>query len=214
MGEGAGELEKDGEVSRAVDVGKGRGGGGGGGGVWGGEGVRRVRASRRSLVAASAARMRSAIVSSRAEGHDFGPESLGPIAVIQDPLANDNAGTVSSEQRARILNDRKCLARTIYNLRAAWEDAWACVMSSTAAAVQGSSQAEIATRAAKALADAKKRRAQVDIPMHDSWDAECSDGGARPLPLASRQHHRPKGGGMGNMEGAGMRGREDEKEAE
>ena len=76
------------------------------------------------------------------EGIDFGPPSLGPIAVIREALPN-NEGTVSSDQKSKILQDHNCVARTrgrkryperellvigrVDRLRPAYEAAWRCI---------------------------------------------------------------------------------------
>ncbi|CAK0902815.1 unnamed protein product [Prorocentrum cordatum] len=147
--------------------------------------------------------MRAAEVREIADGVDFGPASLGPIAVITEGLAG-NTGTVTAEQRARILQQHNCLARTrgrkryperellvigrVDRLRQAHEAASVCL--------RGESEARIASVPESAPPRRPRQEPRpppcpppckapeppdpsslppAEIPQHDSWTKNASE---------------------------------------
>eukprot|EP00959_Pyramimonas_sp_CCMP1952_P457444 9474944-Pyramimonas_sp.AAC.2 len=90
---------------------------------------------------------RATLVEAQGEGHNFGPESAGPIAVITEPLTPDVAGgQITAEARKLIARMHYCQARTrgrkryadrdlvvvgrVDNLRNAYNDAKAFIQGS------------------------------------------------------------------------------------
>ena len=137
------------------------------------------------------------------EGIDFGPPSLGPIAVIREALPN-NEGTVSSDQKSRILQDHNCVARTrgrkrypdrellvigrVDRLRPAYEAAWLCIRGEDEARPPAQELTSAAPRRMEPRPPPHPPPAPAmeplyqsglprpEIPLHDSWDIDCSEG--------------------------------------